>query len=442
MNAQFNPVVVSSWGRTSRNTYPLGRPRYRDEIQPLLRSRTDRSVLAIGLGRSYGDSGLNNCGCLVDMTALDRVIAFDPETGILRAESGLSLDAALRLIVPYGWFFATTPGSRFVTLGGAIANDVHGKNHHSAGTFGCSVRRMGLLRSDGSELELSRDSNGDLFAATIAGLGLTGIITWAEIVLVRIPSAFLQVERIPFGNIAQFFVLAAESVGSYEHTVAWIDCASTGGSLGRGIFTRGNWLGHTGLKEPMTAMKSMPVELPSWALNKFSVRAFNAFYLKMQQLGPPSRREHYRTFFYPLDAIANWNRMYGRRGFYQYQCVVPFNTAERAIDQMITQISRVGAGSFLAVLKTLGERTSPGLLSFPCSGATLALDFPNRGAATLELLARLDSVVSEAGGRLYPAKDGRMPGPMFKEGYASAFSSFVAQIDPAFSSDFWRRVAT
>lgn len=441
MTISFNPGVFQSWGRLTRNTYPIGRPRYRDELGPIFKSRNGRQVLPVGLGRSYGDSALNEGGCLIDMTALDRVISFDPTTGILRAEAGLSLDAALALIVPHGWFFATTPGTRFVTLGGAIANDVHGKNHSTAGTFGCSVRRLGLLRSDGTELELSPDSNSGMFSATIAGLGLTGVITWAEVALVRIPSAFLEVERTPFENAGEFLQLAADSSSIYEHTVAWIDCANGGPALGRGIFQRGNWLADAGFESPSTKTRSMPVEVPSLAFNKISVRAFNAFYFRLQKSRPPITREHFSTFFYPLDAIAHWNRLYGKRGFYQYQCVVPPAAARDAIPELIRQIARAGAGSFLAVIKTFGERQSPGLLSFPMPGATLALDFPNRGDATLDLLARLDSVVLKAEGRLYPAKDGRMPGLMFRAGYSTVLSEFGMQIDPAFNSDFWRRVA-
>jgi len=350
--------------------------------------------------------------------------------------------AALRIIVPQGWYFATTPGTRFVTLGGAVANDVHGKNHHWAGAFGCSVRRFGLLRSDGVHHEVDGETGGDLFKATIGGLGLTGIITWVEVDLVRVPSGYLTVERIAFANTADFFRLAADSIDGYEHTVAWIDCANAGSATGRGIFQRGNWSAQGGLEPHGAKLKAtMPFELPSLTLNTLSVRAFNAFYWRLQKSGAPITNEHYGAFFYPLDSIGNWNRLYGRRGFYQYQCVVPPPTAESAVAELLKMISRAGAGSFLAVLKTLGNRRSPGLLSFPREGATLALDFPNRGAATLNLLARLDSIVSEAGGRLYPAKDGRMSARMFRAGFGSALSKFSSQVDPAVSSDFWRRVA-
>ncbi|MFA5950038.1 MAG: FAD-binding oxidoreductase [Hyphomicrobium sp.] len=437
----FEPGTYTSWGRIARVAHPIGRPRYRDEIAPALAGRGNGKMLAVGLGRSYGDSVLNSGGALIDMSGLDRVMAFDVETGVLRAEAGLSLDVLLRLIVPRGWFLATTPGTRFVTLGGAVANDVHGKNHHMAGSFGCSVRRLGLVRSDGSHHELDRETGGKLLLATIGGLGLTGIITWVEVDLVRIPSAILDVERIPFANVGSFFRLAEASAKSFEHTVAWIDCANGGSSLGRGIFQRANWCEGELTPHASRLKAVVPFEPPSGALNGFTVRAFNSVYYRMQKRGAPRSRQHYATFFYPLDAIGKWNRLYGRRGFYQYQCVIGPEHAEPAVTELVKQIARVGAGSFLAVLKTLGSRSSGGLLSFPRAGATLALDFANRGDRTLELLGRLDKVVLEAGGRLYPAKDGRVPAAVFRAGYGENLPAFTAQVDPGCSSDFWRRVS-
>lgn len=438
----FTPGSVTSWGRIARVVHPIARPRYRDEAVRAIMSRGDREVLAVGLGRSYGDSVLNGRGALIDMTGVDRVLHFDPALGIVRAEAGLSFDELLPIIVPHGWFLRTTPGTRFVTLGGAVANDVHGKNHHGAGAFGCSVRRLGLVRSDGREVELDGETGGELFRATIGGLGLTGVVTWVELELARIPSAFLQVERVAFTSVADFFRLAEESSQRFEHTVSWIDCANRGHALGRGIFQRANWCADGGLIPHAGGPKFvMPVEAPSMALNGFTVRAFNAAYFRLQKRGPAVSRQHYSTFFYPLDAIGGWNRLYGRRGFYQYQCVIPSAEAQGAVEELVRQIAAAGAGSFLAVLKTLGDRSSGGLLSFPRAGATLALDFPNRGQRTLDLLARLDSVVRTAGGRLYPAKDGRMPAAMFQEGYAEALPRFAKHADPAFSSNFWQRVS-
>jgi len=436
-NRQFSP-----WGRIGRAEHCIARPRFRDEVPRTLADCGDHDVLPVGLGRSYGDTVLNSGKYLLDMTGLDRIIAFDRDAGVLRAEAGLSLDAALGVIVPAGWYFATTPGTRFVTLGGAVANDVHGKNHHSAGSIGCSVRRIGLLRSDGGEVELDRQSRGDLFRATIGGLGLTGIITWVELDLVRIPSADLIVEQIPFDNVAGFFELAAASQ-SHEHTVAWLDCANRGRALGRGIFQRADWSGQGALVAHATGQKvTLGFDLPSVALNGLTMRAFNALYWRVQKAKPTLARRHYAQFFYPLDAIGQWNHLYGRRGFYQYQCVIPPEAAESAVTELLLQITAAGAGSFLAVLKTFGRRGSPGLLSFPREGATLALDFPNRGAVTLRLLACLDAIVLEAGGRLYPAKDGRIPAHVFRASFAQGLETFVDQIDPAFNSDFWRRVST
>jgi L-gulonolactone oxidase len=435
-NRSFAP-----WGRIGAQVHPVAAPRYRDEVAAALEAREGQSVLAVGLGRSYGDSVLNPGGCLIDMTGLDRVIVFDREAGVLRAEAGLSIDAALRFLVPAGWFLPTTPGTRFVTLGGAVANDVHGKNHHSAGSLGCSVRRFGLRRSDGNETECSSDD--ELFRATIGGVGLTGIITWVEIGLARIPSAYLDLERAPFEDVGGFFGLAKASSATHEHTVAWFDCARGGEKIGRGIFQRANWAPDGGLEpHPERQLVVVPVDAPSWALNGLTVRAFNSLYWRLQKAGAQRVRAHYASVFYPLDALGQWNRLYGGRGFYQYQCVVPHAGAEAAVLAMLQQIARAGAGSFLAVLKTFGPRVSPGLLSFPREGVTLALDFPNRGQATLDLLAGLDAIVLDAGGRLYPAKDGRMSAKMFQAGYGAALSRFSAQIDPAFSSQFWRRVSS
>lgn len=401
----------------------------------------NKTVLPFGLGRSYGDSNLNPDGALIDMTSIDRLIAFDPELGTLRAEAGISFDAILRFAVPRGWFVSTTPGTRFVTLGGAIANDVHGKNHHWAGTFGRSVRQIGLARSDRGFSRLSPQENGDLFAATIGGLGLTGLVTWAEIQLVRIPSAFIEQEVISFQTLGDFFKLAEESAATHEHTLAWIDCSAGGEALGQGFFTRGNWATEGGFRLHRTAaIARLPINAPRFTLNRLTLRAFNKLYYGYWSRRPKVARVHYTSALYPLDAISSWNRLYGSSGFYQYQCVIPPQTARPALEEMLDIIARSGEGSFISVLKTFGPKASPGLLSFPFEGATLALDFRNKGAKTLDLLSRLDAVVSNAGGRLYAAKDGRMSAQMFQSGYPS-WQRFREFVDPAFSSSFWRRVS-
>jgi FAD/FMN-containing dehydrogenase len=431
----------ASWGRVTRAEHRIAVPAYRDALTGLVRPRSDTKVLAVGLGRSYGDTALNAGGDLIDMTRLNRVIALDNERGVLKAEAGLSVDDALQLIVPKGWFFKTTPGTRLVTLGGMVANDVHGKNHHRVGSFGCSVTELELLCSDAGVRRLSSRDNMRLFAATIGGLGLTGLISTVEVELAKIGSAFLDVERQPFGSVTEFLELADASADTHEHTVAWVDCAAAGPDLGRGIFQRANWCGDGVLQAHADGSKlSVPMDAPEFVLNGAGIRLFNSFYYRAQRWGASRQRLHYSRFFYPLDNVRNWNRFYGRRGLYQYQCVLPPKTSEAGLREMLAQITRAGTGSFLAVLKTFGSVRSPGMLSFPRPGSTLALDFPNRGSDTLALFARLDSVVQQAGGALYPAKDGRMPAAMFRQSFPD-WQEFAAQIDPAFGSDFWRRVS-
>lgn len=399
-------------------------------------------MLPFGLGRSYGDSCLNDGGDLLLTRALDHIIAFDAECGLIRCEAGVSLEELLQVIVPRGWFLPTTPGTKFVTIGGAIANDIHGKNHHRAGTFGCHVTKLELLRSTGERLICSPSENASWFAATIGGLGLTGLITWAEVQLRRIANSMIEVESLKFANLDEFLAISAESDEHFEHTVAWVDCLAKGASLGRGVFLRGN---HAGPENQVLQLHrpprlSMPVEFPDFALNHFTIQAFNTLYYARAGHAPSHQVVHYDPFFYPLDALSQWNRIYGRRGFFQYQLVVPFSDNQQAIRKVFARIAASGQGSFLAVLKTFGARPSPGMLSFPCPGVTLALDFPNQGQGTLALFTELDQIVLAAGGRIYPAKDARMTARTFQESYPR-WQDFRQYIDPGFSSSFWRRVS-
>lgn len=431
---------VVSWGRTPRTRMQVARPSFSDELAALAVAGAvpPHGLLAGGLRRSYGDSCINDGGALVEMTELDRFISFDRTSGLLQAEAGVSLAAILELAIPAGFSLPVTPGTKFVTLGGAIANDVHGKNHHRAGTFGCWIRSLSLLRSDGSETTVTDDDASGLFAATIGGLGLTGIITRATLQLAPIASSNMVVETIPFGNLAEFFVLSAESDASHDYTVAWIDCLAKGDRLGRGVFTRACHARDGELRVKPPGGPSVPIDAPGFLLNRFSIAAFNELYFRLAGRARQSTVS-YDPFFYPLDAIGDWNRMYGPRGFYQYQSVVPPAAAAAATAEMLRAISGAGQGSFLAVLKTFGDMPSPGLLSFPRKGTTLALDFANRGGSTLWLLDRLDAIVREAGGRLYPAKDGRLPPAMFRAGYP-ALDQFTTHLDPGMSSTFWRRM--
>lgn len=394
----------------------------------------DGSLLAYGNGRSYGDVCLNSGGTLLHTRGLDRFIAFDIERGVLRCEAGVLLAEILELCVPRGWFLPVTPGTRFVTIGGAIANDVHGKNHHRAGTLGCHVRCFELLRSDGSRRVCSPTENAEWFTATIGGLGLTGLLTWAEIQLKPIASPMLTVSNTRFTGLDEFFTLNAAAEAAHEYAVAWIDCLA---KTPRGILFAGD---HASAIYPVAQSSTrLPLAvppLPCSPINRATLRAFNCAYYHR----PLSAKvvQHYVPYFYPLDGILQWNRLYGRAGFYQYQCVLP-TAARVALDALLRSIADSGQGSFLAVLKTFGELTSPGLLSFPLPGMTLALDFPNRGAATRQLFDRLDAIVGAAGGRVYAAKDARMSGEFFRRSYPN-FDTFVNFVDPGFSSNFWRRV--
>jgi len=401
----------------------------------------DSSVLPYGLGRSYGDVCLNDGGRLLCTRRMNRFMSFDSETGLLCCESGVSLAEILEFCVPRGWFLAVTPGTKHVTVGGAIANDVHGKNHHVAGTFGSHVTRFELLRSDGERMVCSPESKPLFFSATIGGMGLTGLITWAEIQLIPIKNPFFSVHTTKFGHLDEFFELSERFEQSHSYTVSWVDCLARGKHLGRGLFMAGNHAGEeaAGRKVPnRSGGIPVPVDFPEFALNGLTVRAFNTLYYNRQFRRESDTTVHYNPFFYPLDALQGWNRIYGKRGFLQYQCVVPHDDAA-PIRGILERIARSGQGSFLAVLKVMGKVKSPGQMSFPKPGVTLALDFPIRGESTFQLFRELDDVVRGAGGRLYSAKDACMSAADY-QAYYPQWENFSRFIDPAFSSSFWRRV--
>lgn len=430
---------IESWGRTPKTTQEVHPLHWSSDPIPSSSTGSCLPYLPYGLGRSYGDVCLNDGAIALPTPAMGRLLAFDPGTGVIRCEAGATLDALLQFAVPRGWFLPTTPGTKFVTVGGAIANDIHGKNHHQVGTFGCQVRRFELLRSNGERRLCTPAENADWYAATIGGLGLTGVITWAEVALRPIASAMIEMESIKFRNLNEFFELSAASDHDFEHTVSWIDCIASGESLGRGIFMRGNHAVEPGpLQTHRPPKLAVPFDLPALTLNRHTVRAFNALYYGRLRSGVTRSRVHYEPFFYPLDGVNRWNRIYGKRGFYQYQFVVPFQDGEAVIREILTLIARSGLGSFLAVLKTFGTMKSPGWMSFPMPGITLALDFANT-PAVLPLFAELDRVVFSAGGRLYPAKDGAMRAVDFQKSYPR-WEALETYRDPSFSSSFWRRV--
>ena len=422
---------LRSWGRVERGTYAVVKPRFMDELAGGA-APAGAPRLAMGARRSYGDTALSRDGLLIDMTGLDRIRSFDPATGVLTAEAGLTLGEIMTVFAPRGWFPPVTPGTRFVTLGGAAANDIHGKNHHRAGTFGRHVTGLRLERSDGTVLDLAPGE--PLFAATIGGLGLTGVIREVSIKLQRIGSAWLAVETLPLPDLDAFFAVSADSEG-HEHTVAWLDCTASGAALGRGVFSRADWLDDGRLQPHRPGGPRVPLDAPGWLLNPLSLKAFNALYRWRETTKPRRAEAHYAAVFHPLDAVLDWNRLYGPAGFYQYQCVTPRDAGAEPIRRMLQIVSASGEGSTLAVLKAFGDLTSPGMMSFPQPGFTLALDFANRGEKTLALLARLDEIVAGAGGRLYPAKDGRMGRALFEAGYPG-LPQLRPHLDPSCRSDF------
>jgi FAD/FMN-containing dehydrogenase len=404
-------------------------------------SAASGTTLAFGNGRSYGDSCLAASGQVVQMLPLDRVIAFDPATGVLRAESGITLEQILEIAIPHGWMLPVTPGTKYATLGGAIANDVHGKNHHVRGTFGRHVDAFGLLRSDGVEIVCTPADHAALFEATIGGLGLTGIVTWAELRLIPVRSSLIDVTSVRFGNLDEFFLLSEELDAKHEYSVAWVDCLSRGSALGRGIFMVGDHSIHGALDVNRRKKRTVPITPPFSLINGPTLHAFNELYYHRQRGDRVWSRVGYDSYFYPLDSLLHWNRIYGRAGFQQYQCVVPSEHSRDAIRAILLTISASGSGSFLAVLKRCGDIASPGLLSFPMPGASLALDFPQNEARNGPLFARLDQIVREAGGRLYPAKDAHMTGADFRTAYPR-WQELEALRDPALLSRFWERVTT
>ncbi len=397
-------------------------------------------MLGYGLGRSYGDVCLNEGGTLLDTAQLNSLIEFDPLSGRVHCEAGVTIAELLRVFVPRGWFVPVTPGTKFVTVAGAVANDIHGKNHHRSGTFGSHVESLELLRSSGERLVCSADENRELFCATIGGLGLTGLILSVRLRLKPVAGPWIHAETIPFGCLEEFLDLSRQSDADWEYTVAWVDCVSSGRRAGRGIFLRGNHTNESGASALLDVSPKLNLffDAPDFCVNPFTVRLFNEIYYRAHCRKKP-QRVHYDPFFYPLDGIGQWNRLYGRRGFLQYQFVISEGRTP-VMHAIFDRITRSAQGSFLAVLKHFGSRPSPGMMSFPQPGLTLALDFPNRGESILKLLDALDEMVLEAGGRVYPAKDARMPARHFQS-FFPQWQAFSKWIDPSFSSSFWRRVS-
>jgi len=449
--SRWDEREIAGWGR-----YPVARARVarlesRDDARAAVAEANGDGLLAYGLGRSYGDAALLEGGRVVLTRRLDRMLAFDPETGWLRCEAGVSIEDILDTFLPRGFFPPVTPGTRFVTVGGALACDVHGKNHHQDGCWSNHVRRVELLTASGDIVVCDRELEPELFAATVGGMGLTGLILAMDVRLVPIHGSMIEMESVRVEGLDHFFEVSAES-DDFTHTVSWIDCVARGRGMGRGIFMRGRHAG-PGVTATPTALDrarstvapllDVPLDAPGWLLSGPSIRAFNEVYFRRHRRGTQRSLVHYEPFFYPLDAVRRWNRIYGKRGFLQYQLVVPRDPEHRAVRALLEAITASGMGSFLAVIKEFGDISNGGL-SFPVPGVTLALDFANYGQPLLDLLDRLDALVIEAGGRVYLGKDARLSRDAFRRMYPGweAWKAVRDAWDPRgiFQSDLGKRL--
>jgi len=436
--------TLGSWGRYPRHPqtpHPVAWPFEIESALSRLRSQGVESTLGYGCGRSYGDSCLAQSDHVIALAGMDRLIAADWQSGVVTAQAGVTLDGLIQVGLPNGWFLPVTPGTKFVTLGGAVANDVHGKNHHVMGTFGRHVRRIVLYRSDAGVCECSPTVNTELFNATVGGLGLTGLILEVELQLRAVRSSDISQTCIKFGNLDEFFALSTQHDSKYEYTVSWVDCLAGGKRAGRGHYIGGNHATEGELEVARHKAKRMPVDPPFSLVNTLTLKAFNTLYYQRQVRKVVETRVDYDPFFYPLDKLLQWNRMYGKAGFQQYQCVIPPESGRDAVAAILRETSLNGAGSFLAVLKQCADIRSPGLLSFPKAGVSLALDFAQHDALNIRLFARLDALVHEARGRLYPAKDAHMSAHHFQQAYP-AWTRLESLRDPMLMSRFWRRVTS
>ena len=413
MSLEPEPSVtqtLSGWGRFAPQACHVYRPEQPRLVEAILNRGGQQHYIARGLGRSYGDASVNEGGGVIDFTRLNRMMHFDAATSILECEAGVSLAEVLDAFVPRGYFLPVTPGTKYVTVGGAIANDVHGKNHHRDGTFGQSVIDLGLYTPRGELYLCSPEHHPDLFWATVGGIGLTGVILTARFRLQRIETAHILVDYYKARNLDDALATMEASDKDYQYSVAWVDCLARGGSLGRAILMRGNHASKSQLParfaaNPLTIrrnrQKNVPVNFPGFVLNPLNIRLFNAMYYGIHKT-VDGQLVDYDRFFYPLDGLLNWNRMYGRRGFVQYQATLPPESAGGLV-KLLERLSATGRASFLGVLKCFGEK-NPGLLSHPVKGYTLTLDIPNRSGLAA-FLKELDAITLDYGGRLYFAKD-------------------------------------
>ena len=410
INYRYIKMNISGWGRYPVCDAVVRSPRTMQELRDILASSPN--VIARGNGRSYGDSAIN-CAMTIDMRQLNRMLSFNERTGQLVVESGVILGEIISSFLPRGWFPIVTPGTKLVTVGGAIAADVHGKSHHKDGSFRACVDWVDVVDSSGQIQRCSMTENSELFDCTLGGMGLTGVVVRAAIRLRPVESGWIRQVTIPAKNL-EVAIHTFEESGDATYSVAWIDCLGGGANLGRSLVMLGE---HASLNElpvnlrsnplevPEKSKVSVPFDLPTITLNKYTVRLFNALYYRLGAIHSEPRLVDWDTFFYPLDKISHWNRIYGRKGFLQFQCVLPLETSLKGLTSMLKEVSNARAGSFLAVLKRFGPQQSS--FSFPMAGYTLALDF-RLNKKNLSLVDRLDEITIDFGGRFYLAKDSRM----------------------------------
>ena len=422
-------MILGGWGRYPRADCAISKLRSTADARDIILS--GRSLIARGNGRSYGDAALNRVRVLSTLLC-NRILDFDPASGRITCEAGLLLSDLLEFAVPRGFFPPVTPGTKFVTIGGMIASDVHGKNHHGSGTFCRHVESVVLMTADGNIRRCSRTENSTLFNGLCGGMGLTGLILEASFRLAPVESDAIRQETLRAANLEEVMTLLEASACS-TYVVAWIDCLARGTKLGRGLVYRGEHVTRDEAKSAGFAMRAqrkrrVPFDLPGQTINTWSVRAFNEIYYRRQK--PGTRLIGYEPYFYPLDAILDWNRVYGRHGLTQYQCVLPKEASSAGISAIMRRVAASGCGSPLAVLKLLGPE-GEGLISFPMEGYTVALDFPVN-IATLDLQRELDAIVSSHDGRLYLAKDARASAKMFRSGYPrlTQFATVRDFVDP------------
>lgn len=453
MSKQLPPAVettLSGWGRYPVSKVQVSRPEALRQLDDLVRAANGVSLLPRGAGRSYGDASLNSRGRIILSERLNRMLSFDDKAGVLRCEAGVSLAEILDVFIPRGWFVAVTPGTKFTTVGGAVACDVHGKNHHRDGSFGHCVRSIRLVTAAGETVECSRQERPELFDATLGGMGLTGFIIEVEFSLLPIETAYVDLLRIKSKNLEETMALFDQHEPGYQYTVAWLDCMAPANALGRSVLFFGNHarlgdlparLRERPLDVSLPSPIAVPFDAPSGLLNKFTMTTLNSLYYMHYMSWHNRLITPYTTFFYPLDRIGSWNRLYGSAGFVQYQCVLPPENSRQGIRAILSLSKQRGLGSFLAVLKRLGPQT--GLLSFPMPGYTLTLDFAVK-PGVIEFLAELDKLVIEYGDRVYLAKDTCLSAEAFRIMYPQ-FGKWLAiknTIDPDwhFSSDMAERL--